>query len=232
MRRTMKTRSCLAAGALLLTVAGCSPFAPLASQYSESEAPKAVTLDNATARFSVGFVPGSSRLLPRDAARLRGLMARGAIVPSDRVTVAVGGRSALAAARFAEVSAAMLRYNIVPIRGSGAAAWSNRAVIMDGRYLVNLPKCPDWSKRAHLGYSNSLPSNFGCATATDLALSIWSPSDLAGGRHRELAYGRLEAQAVNNYLTGKVPAPPSASIGPIAAPSAGSAPGGSSENTP
>src|SRR5437016_461028 len=89
----MKLHHHLVAVGLALGLAAC------ASQYTESETPKNLVLDDASAAIDVRFAPGSNRLLAGDAARLRALVARGAISQSDRVTVLAGGPPDLAAAR-------------------------------------------------------------------------------------------------------------------------------------
>src|SRR6266550_1529295 len=71
-----------------LALAACRPAA---TEWTESEASKWIRLDNASVAINVRFAPGSAHLLPADAARLRTMAATGAIQPSDRVAVAVGG---------------------------------------------------------------------------------------------------------------------------------------------
>src|SRR5438874_11535471 len=95
--------------AIMLALAACNPGA---AEYTESEAPKLLRLDDASVAVDVRFAPGSARLLPGDARRLRAMAASGAIAPSDRVAVAVGGYPDLAVARFDTVAAELLHYGI------------------------------------------------------------------------------------------------------------------------
>src|SRR5580700_442887 len=104
----MKLHPLFAAGALL-ALAACQP---LAAEYTEAEVPKQITLDNASGAVAVGFVRGSSRLLPADAARLRSLAANGGLASSDRISVALGGTPALAAERFATIANLLVPYGI------------------------------------------------------------------------------------------------------------------------
>ena len=67
----MKPLTHLMAAVLTLGLAAC------ASEYTESEAPKNLTIDNATARVDVRFAPGSTQLAAADVGRLRGLAASG-----------------------------------------------------------------------------------------------------------------------------------------------------------
>jgi pilus assembly protein CpaD len=215
----MKMHDRLIAAALVLGLAAC------AAQYTDSEAPKQVRLDNASARVDVRFGPGSSRLLARDAARLRALAAAGAIASSDRVIVAASGPPRLAAARFETISSVLLPYRIVAMQGPLTPVPANRAIIESERYLVTLPPCPNWSKYPPLGYTNTHASNFGCTTAVDLALMVANPADLVEGRPAGLFDAIPAAAAVQRYEADKVTLPAAAALTSIAASS--SAPTGS-----
>lgn len=210
----MKMLHRLAAAALLLGLGAC------AAQYTDNEWPKQVTLDNANARVDVRFAPGSSRLWPSDAARLRGLAATGAIAPSDRVVVLASGPPRLANARFEAIARTLLPYNIVAMQGPLMPVPVNRAIIESERYLVTLPQCPNWSKYPPLGYTNTHASNFGCTTAVDLALMVANPADLAEGRPHGTVDANPAVSAVQRYQTDKVQLPSAASLTGIPAASA------------
>jgi pilus assembly protein CpaD len=201
----MIRRYLVAVGALL-AVAACEP---LSASYTTAEAPKAITLSNATAHFAVRFLPGSARLLPADAARLQALATAGAIAPGDRVTVAAAGSPALAAARVAALSQALLRYQIVVNAFSLPSLPPNLAVIDGARYLVTTPPCPNWSKSPDGDFTNTPASNWGCANTSNLALMAASPADLVSGRPLEPASGKVADIAVERYDRGLIPVPPS-----------------------
>jgi pilus assembly protein CpaD len=207
----MKPHSHLIAVALVLGLTAC------VTDYSEVEAPKQLTLDDASTRIDVRFAPGSERLLAGDAARLHALAAGGKIAPSDRVTVSVAGGPALAAARFDAIAAELLRYRIVATELRLAAVPANRAIVQIGRYLVTTPPCPNWSKNPPLDYTNVHPSNFGCATATNFGRMVASPADLAEGRPLGLADAIPAAAAIQRYQSDKVQLPAAAGLGPIGA---------------
>ncbi len=214
----MKLHPSLVAGALLLALAACRPGA---AEYTESEAPKHLTLDNASTHTDLRFAPGSSRLLAGEVARLRALAATGAIAPSDRVRVAVAsaGSPALAAARFETIAAELLRYRIAASARPLAALAPNRALIESERYLVSAPPCPNWSKQSSLDFTNTLSSNHGCANAVNLGQIVATPADLAEGRPVGLAMGQPAAAAVRRYLNDEVKLPTATVVGPIGAPS-------------
>jgi len=215
----MKLHPLFAVG-FVLTVSACLP-----AEYTDNEAPKNLTLDNASAHLDLRFAPGSSHLGARDAARLRAMAATGGIAPADRVTVAVGGSPALATARYEAIAAELLRYRVVAMPRIPAPVGPNQAIVESERYLVTLPKCPNWSKFPADRYDNAYPSNFGCANAVNLGMSVASPADVVEGRPLAMADGQPAAAAVNRYLNDRVQLPTAAAIGPLAAPSI-QAPGG------
>ena len=216
--KAIKLHPLFAAGAIVLALAACRPGT---AEFSESEAPKSLVLDNATASIEMHFAPGSNRLVPADAARLRALAAAGSIAPSDRVDVAANGSPALAAARFRKIAAELLRYRVVANKHPIAGVPPNRAIIEIGRYLVTLPHCPDWSKSAPLGYANTHASNYGCATAVNLGMMVASPTDLAEGRPVGTVDAIPAAAAVQRYQSDKVQLPAAATLGPIGASGSG-----------
>ena len=212
-----------------LALAACRPAA---TEWTESEAPKYLRLDNASVSVNVRFASGSAHLLAADAARLRSMVATGAIQPSDRVTVAVGGGPVLAEARRDAVSAALLPYGIVTSPSALTRVAANHAVVEVGRYLVTTPPCPNWSKAPGTDFTNSFPSNWACANQTNLGQMVASPSDLVSGQPLSPALGPTEVAAVDRYLTDKVKPPrPTSSSGGGATGGGGAGGGGGGGGT-
>ena len=212
----MKTRRRSVALLILLVLAACRPGA---AEYSESEAPKGLSLDRVTARVDLRFAPRSARLAAADAARLYRLVTAGAIGPADRVTVAAAGRPGLAAARTAAIAAELLRYGIVAGALPAAGLPPGRAVVAIDRALVTLPPCPNWSKPAAADFTNARSSNFGGATLGNLGRMVASPTDLAGGNPLGPALGPPAVSAVQRYLADRVQPPNPSRAGPILVPS-------------
>jgi pilus assembly protein CpaD len=214
-----------------LALAACRPAA---TEWTESEAPKSIRLDNASLAVNVRFAPGSAHLAAADAARLRTMAATGVILPSDRVAVAVGGGPALAEARRDAISAALLSYGIVISPSALTGVASNHAVVEVGRYLVTTPACPNWSTASGTDFTNSFPSNWACATQTNLGQMVANPSDLVVGQPLSPALGATEVAAVDRYLADKVkpPRPSSSSSGGASGAGAGGGASGASAETP
>ena len=182
--------------AAIVALTGCQP----ASEYTESEAPNQLKLDQATFRVDLRFAPGSDRLVAADVARLRAMAATGKLAPADQVLVSAGGGPALAAARVTAVSEALLPYGIVASAGGLAGVRSDRAVIEAQRYLVSLPPCPNWSKPPAHDFTNAVGSNFGCASVSNFGRMVANPADLVAGRPLGPAAGKPAQDAVDRYM--------------------------------
>lgn len=197
----MKMHLLPAALPLLLALAGCGPGV---AQYTSSEAPAParLTLDSVAHDVPIAFRPGSPALAPGQAWRLKRLAQSGAVAPSDRVVVAAAGGPDLAARRVAAVGHVLLAYGIVPVQGTLAELPPNRGVLHVGRTMVTLPPCPNWSKQSGTDFTNTVGSNFGCATESDLGLMVANPGDLVAGRSLGPANGTVAANAMQRYLTG------------------------------
>jgi len=224
----MRMHPCPMVVAIVLLLAACRPAA---TEWTESEAPNRLRLDDATVSVNVRFAAGSAYLLPADAQRLRAMAATGTISASDRVSVAAGGGPGLAEARRDAISAALLPYGIVtsPLPLAGVPA--NHAVVQVGRYVVTLPPCPNWSKPPGTDFTNSFASNFACATQTNLGQMVASPADLVSGQPLGPTAGPPAVGAVQRYMTDKVKPPVAAASSGGGGGGGGGGTGGSSDNT-
>ncbi len=66
--------------------------------------------------------------------------------------------------------------------GSVGDIGSGSVAVIVGRYIATPPRCPDWRKPSNQNPQNSPASNFGCASAVNLALMVEDPGDLLRGR--------------------------------------------------
>jgi pilus assembly protein CpaD len=216
----MKTRLYPIAVPLMFALAAC------ASDYTKSEAPNNLRVDDAETRIDLSFIPGSARLAAGEAARLDRLVATGTIRPADRVTIAVAGAPGLAEQRAAGVSSTLLAYGIVADTLPLETVPADHAIVGIGRYTVTLPPCPNWSSPPGAAYTNAHASNWGCAAATNLGLMVASPADLVSGRTLAPADGMPAVGAVQRYLNDKVKQPPTPTASPFAASTGGGGGGG------
>ena len=95
---------------ILLALAACRPGP---AEFTKSEAPNRLRLDDASVRVDLRFAAGSARLLLGDAQKLRAMAASGVIAPNDRVQVAMGGSPGLVAARLDTIAAELVPYGII-----------------------------------------------------------------------------------------------------------------------
>jgi pilus assembly protein CpaD len=210
---------------LMLLLAACRAGV---AEYSESEAPNQVTVTSAASEVEMRFVPRSDRLARGEAARLQHLVTTGAIKPSDRITVSIAGPGQLYDRRILALSQAFLQYGVVVVVRPLAATAPDTALVEIGRYLVTLPPCPNWSKPPAHDFTNAVSSNFGCASASDLALMVANPADFVSGQTLGPAAGQPAAASVYRYMNDKVQLPTANSALPLAststAPTGGGAP--------
>jgi pilus assembly protein CpaD len=186
-------------------------------------------VDGAEARIDLAFAPGSARLARANA--IYELVTTGRIRAADRVTVAASGPPGLAEQRTAAISRELLRYGIVADALPAQIVPANHAILGIGRYAVSLPPCPNWSSPPGAAYTNAPTSNWGCATATNLGLTVANPADLVTGRSLGPAEGMPATMAVQNYLNNKFKPLPTPTASPFASGGGvggdgGAAPGG------
>ena len=200
----MKIRIYPLALPVLLALAACGPAAGV---YTEAEAPKLVRVDTAATQLGLAFAAGSSRLARGEEGRLQRLALNGSISPEDRVTISVSGDPLLRQQRIATISSELLRFGIVAAASPLAGVPRDRAIVAVNRSMVTLPACPNRSRAPREDFTNALPSDFGCATASNLALMVASPADLVGGRELGLADGRVAAATIQNYVSHAISTP-------------------------
>lgn len=83
--------------------------------------------------------------------------------------------------------------------------WADVEIIAK-RYVATAPSCPDQTRPEAGDGNNENSSNFGCATAAALALSVADPRDLVRGREPAPASGPHEVGAITRYNTDAVKA--------------------------
>jgi pilus assembly protein CpaD len=170
-------------------------------------------------RFDLRFTPGRATLAPGERERLISIMAnedqRRPIKVLAR-TNAPGAGAALAVDRaaaltdaFAEVGA-VVEFVAPSEMVSGGIAISDpevrdSAAVYLGQYQVSVPGCPDFRKPIVTDFTNTPSSNFGCATAMNLANMVADPGDLIDPGQLGDADGAREAMIINKYRVGKAP---------------------------
>ncbi len=159
----------------------------------------------------VRFSNGEYRLSEAELRHIRSFLAGHRVGRGDEVYV-IGGETTPApglAGKRREKVISVLRRNRVKARvlpegiyPSSPESGTLRIVVR--RYVVNLPGCPDWTGIPGRTFNNQVSSNFGCATAINLGMSVAAPKDLLVGRDPGPADGEFAARAINRYRRDEI----------------------------
>ena len=156
-----------------LLLAGCAGYnGSLDSVHQPVVARQDLTLD---------LQADSGRLAPGEDRRLAEWMAAMNLRYGDRLAIDDGGDGSTGRA---EVAAAAGRYGLLladraPTTGRPDGAGTLRIVLTPTS--ASVPGCPDYSHPTTMTADASTSSNFGCATASNLAAMVADPADLVRG---------------------------------------------------
>lgn len=105
--------------------------------------------------------------------------------------------------RTAILSGALARKGLRIIVRVGVVTPGDLRLTMD-HYVASAPGCPNWSKLPGNDAANTLPSDFGCATAANLAAMVADPRDLIAGSDLGPESGDPAVAPLQRYRAGKV----------------------------
>lgn len=193
--------------AVMLALAACDT--PV-EQWQPVEAQKTNKVEFVRLNHSVRFAPGVASLAPVEAHRLNAFIDDAEIAGGEDIYLDMAAADGLARKRQAAVRGLLSRRGIrtVPMPTIAdptrvVAARGDEVALQVERYVVTPPSCPNWSKPPGGDPTNSVGSNFGCATATNLGLMVAEPRDLLIGRRPGPADAEPALRAVRNYRSGK-----------------------------
>lgn len=216
--------------ALGLALAACSPLNGTSHDpaWLEAHSPKELEVEQADYRHLVHFDTDRARLNASQEDRLLAFLHAVELRPGDTIyleghaderasdvyNLDLAGRRIEAVRGFlrgrglgdVQVRQAAYGERVPAASGSTPEDWrrNRRVEVVIERYLVDLPPCPDWSRRSGTDFANLPHSNFGCAVRTNLGLMVAEPRDLARGRALAPADGVRESEAVRRYREGEV----------------------------
>ncbi len=191
----------LLAAAAALVLAACTPAL---TEWTESESPKTIDVQRLSSSLSLA-VDGAS-LSADQVSQLDTFLSRQGNLFNLRVTVASQAENNSGA-----VEQFLLDRGVRPnhiARADGSSSVPGNVEIVTERYVSAPPSCPDWSRANILDNANSNSSNYGCATASNLARMVADPRDLVVGRSLAPAPGTTAAAAVGRYNSDEVKALP------------------------
>lgn len=149
----------------------------------------------------------NGKLAPGEAGRLGAfLSSQGAPWSMDVLMQPISGEGAAAidSATAALVQIGVQRTRIVAASTTLSAAGDGDISVTARHVKAVATGCPDWRRSNLIDLGELSSSNFGCATADNLAKMVADPRDLASGRALAPASGSNASAAVERYRTGKV----------------------------
>ena len=202
--RTLVGIACLAA------LASCAMPDAQQWQPTATDAQKTNKVEFSRLTHTVHFAAGSPTLTGAETTRLVGFLDDSDIVYGDHLYLGIPGEDALSQKREAAIRRILARRGVLmtataaPARGTAGYASSDEMTVQLERYVVTPPACPNWGKPAGGDPGNTVFSNFGCATETNLGMMVAQPRDLVVGRQPGPADAEPALNAIQNYRAGKV----------------------------
>jgi len=196
--RSAAARAALA-GAILLGLGACVPST---MNWSPAESPKALRVD--TLRFShdVAFAGSATGMNAASQAALTAFLWQNSVTGEDEVLIGApldGPDASLAKRRAAAVERVL---GSAGLAATVVALPEGPVSVHIVRHVVTPPACPDWSKPALRDHGNSVHSNFGCATATNLGAMVARPQDLVEGREPGPHDSTVLVRGIRKYQDG------------------------------
>ncbi len=194
----------LALAASLALLSGCAsgPRSPTGTGLAWVPRAKINVVSHRRFVHRVGFAPMATRPAKPAIAALAAFLAKNRVRPDDVITLEGGtARERLSVAR------ALARLGLP---GAGEARFApvlstQMVLVVVDRYLATPPRdCPDWSKPVSAGFTNTVDSNYGCATAYDLGQMVADPHDLLRGRTLGPADAADGVNGITAYRKGDV----------------------------
>ena len=199
--------SLLVLGAIGLS--GCAD-GPDLSALPERQTAKAVQVIHRDQTVTIAVDARTGAPAAAEQERLRAILA-GEPDPARLRLTLQGPQSRAALERLATAITAfgVTRDHITLEPGNAPGQARDRVAVEIADDTVVVPGCPDWSRPDALGNQNTVGSNLGCATATNLSLMLADPRDLAKGRGASVTDGGAAADAVAAWQAGKLKELPS-----------------------
>lgn len=189
---------------VLLLLTACSSWT---ENLPDAPPEKTVTVSPNQFSHQVRFEAARANLTETETAGLDAFLGRMELGRGAVVYLAAAGEGPIARRRLAVVAAYLRHRGFDPKPPAGAFGIPDaeeRAVrVVIRHYVVHLPPCPDWTKYPGSNFANTVHSNFGCATATNLGLMVHDPADIAHGAAPGPRDGEFAVGAIDRYRKGE-----------------------------
>jgi pilus assembly protein CpaD len=197
-------------GAMSMVVAGCATAPAPTPDPVATEAPNDIQARKVTMTRVVRLVDGEAFMDAAETAELRDFLQAASAVRGTPVQVqtAAGDQK-----RAAPMIATLFALGYPPMLGSGVGIAPGALRLAIETVVASAPACPNWSQPPGNDAANVVHSDFGCASAANLAAMVADPRDLLIGRDLEAASGDAAVAAIARYRQG---VSPGAATGPSA----------------
>lgn len=211
-RRHGRRRTTLVA-TFAVIVAGC---AQTVADWTPAASPSDLQVQWVTHEHSISFNSPTNLLTNQEMRSLDRFLSEIDLRPSDRLFVDVGPQSGevVSDTRIGVINDQLRHYvpgvRAQPITGEKGGRTNVRLIV--GRYVVQPPNCPDFSRPSSSNPGNHPDSNFGCSTTRNLGLMLADPGDLLRGRTLGPGDGESLSRGIRAYRDGKVIPPKTPTI--------------------
>jgi len=199
----MRRRRILISLALTLCVGGCQTPRQPANMDLTTETPNQVQVSLVKLTHTVRFAPGDITPNSAEVGALNDFLAQGGIARGDAVLVERHA-GALDDKRMARLTAALARQGLTTDIALTDTVAPGEMRLTVQHYVASVPNCPNWTKPPGNDFANTLPSDYGCAVATNLAAMVADPRDLLVGRESGPIWGDAALAPIQRYRTDKV----------------------------
>jgi pilus assembly protein CpaD len=189
--------------ALMLCAAGCETPVQPANMDLTTETPNHVHVSQGKLTHTVRFAAGDVTPNSAEAGALDDFLLQGSITRGDTVLVERHA-GAMEDKRAARLAAALAHQGLRPAIALTDATPAGEMRLTVERYVAYVPNCPNWTDAPGNNTANKPPSDFGCATATNLAAMVANPRDLLVGQEAGPVWGDAALAPIDRYRTGKV----------------------------
>ncbi len=195
-----KTSGTLMVLALCLSACATARQPAPASPYASVPHGVVVTFEKQT--LAVHYAPGAQSPDATQVAALNVLFAMGDLGRGD-VVVIERAPGQLAQARALALLSGLSREGLVVSLAVSAGVPDGELRLQIEHAVATAPDCPNWTKPPGDDFDNTLHSDFGCATAMNLAAMVANPRDLLAGRVMGGVVGDAALAAIHSYRKGK-----------------------------
>jgi len=194
----------LAAG--LLALVGCAsdyPAHPLSPQEMHP-----LTMSQTSMTLALDLPANTTALGADDAARFDRFVDDYLSIGTGPLEFIAGERESAASPRVRTLTERALRRGVsgteIRLRLASLGAGSPQPLVLTyRRYLVELPKCGNWSDSASFNPANVNGANFGCAVQRDIGIMVANPADLLAAQPLSPVSATRNDRVINLYKQGK-----------------------------